>query len=52
MSKILTFLLPDKQDISNMVNEMFVDMDVELFEDEECKVFTMALNCFYYNGET
>ena len=63
---------------SNMVNEMFVDVDVELFEEEECKavggrcqcstgasmtwafaiagicglVFTMALNCFYYNGET
>ena len=33
----MTFLLPDKQDMSNMVNEMFVDMDVELFEDEECK---------------
>ena len=63
---------------SNMVNEMFVDVAVELFEEEECKavggrcqwstganmtwafaiagicglVFTMALNCFYYNGET
>ena len=62
----------------NMVNEMFVDVAVELFEEEECKavggrcqcstgasmtwafaiagicrlVFTMALNCFYYNGKT
>ena len=30
---------------SNMVNEMFVDVDVELFEEEECKAVGGRCQC-------